>query len=572
MQMPLMDRALEGLSPFELKDKLIAYAKDFTQGKAATSKFLNAGRGNPNWVATTPRDAFFLLGQFALSESKRVWNEPGLGGMPHAAGIARRLQDYLARVPKSSGQQLLTKSIAYGVKHLGFEPDAFVHELVDSVIGDNYPEPDRMLRHAERIVSEFLIKEMCDGRAPPGTFDLFAVEGGTAAMCYVFDSLLKNRVLRKGDTIALGTPIFTPYLEMPHLRDFSFRTVDVRQSAVTEDGRHLWQYTDEELAKLEDPKVKAFFLVNPSNPASFAMTAAAHDRLVQLVHTKRPDLIILTDDVYGTFVPHFRSMAAVLPRNTILVYSFSKHFGATGWRLGVVGIHDDNVVDDAIRSLPPEETSLLDERYRPLTPDASTMKFIDRMVADSRDVALNHTAGLSLPQQAQMTLFALFDLLDQGDSYKERCRTIVHERWQRLIDGLGVNIPDDPLRVAYYAELDLAVWGKNAIGEEFDAYVREHHDPLELVIGLARRFGTVLLNGSGFDGPPWSARVSLANLDVEDYEIIGRNLREIALSAVAEWRASRSPVPDEETAPSPVPDEGAAPAPASTPEDGEVTS
>ena len=28
---------------------------------------------------------------------------------------------------------------------------------------------------------------------------------------------------------------------------------------------------------------------------------------------------------------------------------------------------------------------------------------IDRIVADSRDVALNHTAGLSLPQQVMMT-------------------------------------------------------------------------------------------------------------------------------------------------------------------------
>src|SRR6476620_11609975 len=86
---------LEQLSPFQLKDELIRYAKDFTQQKAATHKFLNAGRGNPNWVATTPRAAFFTLGQFALQESKRVWDLPHLGGMPHAAGMADRLLAYL---------------------------------------------------------------------------------------------------------------------------------------------------------------------------------------------------------------------------------------------------------------------------------------------------------------------------------------------------------------------------------------------------------------------------------------------------------------------------------------------
>ena len=82
---------LEQLSPFQLKDELIQYAKATTQGHASSHKFLNAGRGNPNWLATTPREAFFLLGQFALTESKRVMNEPGFGGMPHARDIAARL-------------------------------------------------------------------------------------------------------------------------------------------------------------------------------------------------------------------------------------------------------------------------------------------------------------------------------------------------------------------------------------------------------------------------------------------------------------------------------------------------
>jgi aspartate 4-decarboxylase len=97
-----------------------------------------------------------------------------------------------------------------------------------------------MLVHAEKIVARYLMKEMCDDRPPPGRFDLFAVEGGTAGMCYTFRSLVANRFLRKGDTIALGTPIFTPYLEIPELEDFSFHTVEARQTEMVE-GRHSWQ-------------------------------------------------------------------------------------------------------------------------------------------------------------------------------------------------------------------------------------------------------------------------------------------------------------------------------------------
>jgi aspartate 4-decarboxylase len=309
---------MEQLSPFELKDELIRYARDFTQHKATTRKFLNAGRGNPNWIATTPREALLLLGRFGLEESRRVWNEPDLGGMPHADGIARRLEEFLARTSRDPGSELLRRSVEYVVDQLGFNADAFVHELVDATIGDNYPEPDRMLVHTEHVVRQYLIRELFDGRPPEGTLDLFAVEGGTAAMCYVFDSLGRNFLLRPGDTIAIGTPIFTPYLELPHL--YGLETVELRQSTMTADGYHSWQYPDSELEKLLDPKIKALFLVNPSNPASFTMHPETQRKLARLVRTQRPDLMILTDDVYGTFVDHFRSLAADLPYNTILVY------------------------------------------------------------------------------------------------------------------------------------------------------------------------------------------------------------------------------------------------------------
>ena len=110
--------------------------------------------------------------------------------------------------------------VAFAVKTFGFEPDAFVHELVDSIIGDNYPVPDRMLVHNERITHEYLMWAMCGDPQPAGKFDLYAVEGGTAAMCYIFKTLKANRLLNPGDTIALATPIFTPYIEMTHLEDY----------------------------------------------------------------------------------------------------------------------------------------------------------------------------------------------------------------------------------------------------------------------------------------------------------------------------------------------------------------
>src|SRR5215469_540586 len=96
MNMDVLElRNFETLSPFEIKDELIKLAKKTS--RTTQSAFLNAGRGNPNWIATTPREGYFLLGQFAIAESKRVMEHAaGIGGMPQLQGIAGRLEVWLA--------------------------------------------------------------------------------------------------------------------------------------------------------------------------------------------------------------------------------------------------------------------------------------------------------------------------------------------------------------------------------------------------------------------------------------------------------------------------------------------
>jgi aspartate 4-decarboxylase len=517
-------KKFEALSPFEIKDELINLAK--ATSRKTQSAFLNAGRGNPNWVATTPREGFFLLGQFAITESKRVMEHPaGIGGMPQAKGIAARMAAWLAAHSDMPGAGFLKEMVPFAVKKFGFEPDAFVHELVDSIIGDNYPVPDRMLVHNEKIVHEYLMWAVCGEPRPAGKFDIYAVEGGTAAMCYLFKSLKANRLLLPGDTIALGTPIFTPYIEMTHLEDYDLKVVQIRAPQ-----ENKFQFTDEEIKKLEDPKVKAFFVVNPSNPPGMGLSKETVGKLANLVKTKRPDLMLLTDDVYGTFVHGFRSLLGELPHNTIGVYSYSKYFGCTGWRLGAIAIHEDNIFDKMIAKLPDAAVKALDKRYGPLTLEPRKLKLIDRIVADSRDVALNHTAGLSLPQQVMMSLFSLAEMLDTKKAYQAACMEIVNKRLWALLDGLGLadKLAPNPNYDAYYGLIDFEFWARKNIGNEAVDYLKKHVHPLDLAFRLAEAHGIVLLNGGGFDAPEWSLRVSLANLPDDVYDDIGRGVRTIA--------------------------------------------
>src|SRR5436190_15960109 len=125
-------RQYETLSPFEIKNDLAKVATKTAM--ASQIAYLNAGRGNPNWIATEPRSAFFLLGEFAITESRRTMDLPaGVGGMPKAAGMASRLDAWLAAHTDRAGAAFLQNVIPWAVKTFGFNPDAFVHELADAI-------------------------------------------------------------------------------------------------------------------------------------------------------------------------------------------------------------------------------------------------------------------------------------------------------------------------------------------------------------------------------------------------------------------------------------------------------
>ena len=144
-----------------------------------------------------------------------------------------------------------------------------------------------------------------------------------------------------------ATPIFTPYLEMPHLEDYDLKIVTVRRPA----GEPL-PVRRRELKKLLDPDGQGVLRRQPGQPERGRADAPRRSRRSARSCKKRPDLMLLTDDVYGTFVPGFRSLLGAYPHNTIGVYSYSKYFGCTGWRLGVIALHEDNLFDELIAKHP----------------------------------------------------------------------------------------------------------------------------------------------------------------------------------------------------------------------------
>ena len=443
-----------------------------------------------------------------------------------------RFVQFAARQAGAPGIEFLQRCLDHATRSLDIAREALLQEFAGAVLGDHYPTPPRMLPLAERIVRAFLMQELL---APCGDdrFDLFAVEGATAGVAYLVDSLFESRLLAKGDAIALGTPIFTPYLELPLLNDYELVEIRIKQ-----DEERGWHYPEAELAKLRDPRIKALLLVNPSNPTGRSLDQRTLDALAHIVDAGRPDLVVITDDVYATFVPHFVSLAALIPHNTVLLYSCSKFWGTTGWRLGVIALHQDNVLDRRICAMPATSQALFRKRYQSIAVDPCRLKFIDRLVADSRRVGFNHTAGLSTPQQAQMALCALHVLADEARRYTLCARAIVRRRFEALHASAGIPLPSDAHCTSYYATIDIPALAASRHGEAFVAWLKASFPPIDFVVRLAQRKGIVLLDGGGFDAPQMSVRVSLANLPDEAYSRIGQGISELLDEYHALWQRS----------------------------------
>jgi aspartate 4-decarboxylase len=465
---------------------------------------LDAGRGQPNWIATDPRAAFFRLGAFAVAEAERVGSpvagDPYWGGTPVAAGIADRL----------APDGFLGEAVDWVVAELGADPDELVSEWVRAILGDGYPSPTRMLPHCESVLERYV--QQVTGATVP--LRVFGTEGGAAAMAYTFRSLKENGILGPGDKVAIAAPVFTPYLQIPALADFGLEVVEVQAAPNAAYRFEPGQLT----AALRDPAVKAFMVINPGNPDTRAMRPERLAEIAALVAAERPDLVIVADTVYATFVEGFRGLLAEVPRNVVCLHSFSKNMGATGNRLGFVALAADSVLDEL---LGPDTA----ERYSSVAPDPSALPFVSRMVADSREVALHNIAGLATPDQVQMALFALAHLLPSGAAHTASLRAELAARAAALLGPLGVEAPggQDTL---YYALIDLEAVARVRHGEAGVARLRTA-DPATVPARLAHDHGVVVLPGAGFGAPTWDVRVCVAALPADALRTVAESITQV---------------------------------------------
>lgn len=517
------------LSPFELKNILIKGAKG-----AHPTKMLNAGRGNPNFFNIFVRKIFSHLQYVCAHISHPLEKIPG-------RQIFKDLHDYPPMNATNYKQLMLKKISAAGIppreksfirdylnylekeaKKSNIPPNKIFHDVVMSHLGCFYPSPPRIQPHVSLVCKNFMFNLIFGGRPTrekPSNYEFFATEGAAAGILYIFNTLHINGLLNPGDKIALITPIFSPYLEMPVLQRYRLKMIFLKGNPNKE-----FSLDDEEIDRLKDKSIKALFMVNPANPSAFSLPLRNIKRIGNIVNTSRKDLIILSDNVYAPFVDEYNSLAYSCPKNTIEVFSLSKYFGVTGWRLGITSIRKENNLNKLLRNLSLAKKKELRERYSIASTNPDHLTFMERLVMDSRQVAEAHVGGLSTPQQAILAMFLYYQMHDLGGHYKKEIQAVLLHRMQLLYSELNTRPEESARATNYYTLLFIPQITENLFGKAARRKM-EMSNYLKFLFHLANKYHTVLLPGKGFEADPWRIRVSLANLATSDYKKISINLR-----------------------------------------------
>lgn len=261
---------------------------------------------------------------------------------------------------------------------------------------------------------------------------IIPTEGIASGMVYLFNSLKYNGLIIPGDIIALVTPIYSPCLEIPKLKNYR-----LAQLCVNADEDNNWEIPMKEIEKLADKNIKGLMLVNPTNPTGLSLSTESISKMTIFIKTNNPDLIIIEDSTYAPFVNKFNSFFNTMPSNTISMFSYSKYFGTTGQRLGLIALHNRNIIDSKLlKNRTPEVINSINQRYRTVSLNLISIKFIDRILLDSRQMTEQNRPGLSTPRQTIMGIIGAHELIVTNSSYKYEIQNLLKNRVDNLLEPL----------------------------------------------------------------------------------------------------------------------------------------
>ncbi|MCF7845241.1 MAG: pyridoxal phosphate-dependent aminotransferase [Candidatus Pacebacteria bacterium] len=146
-------------------------------------------------------------------------------------------------------------------------------------------------------------------------------------------------ITNPGDEVIIPEPTYTSYQEVIKLAGCKPVFVPLNE----EEG---WSFDIEKYKKVITKKTKAIFYCNPNNPTG---TIYSKKQLLELAElAEKHNLFLISDEVYKDFIydeKEFFSLAELpeLRKRVIRIFSFSKAFAMTGWRVAYLHSDEENI-------------------------------------------------------------------------------------------------------------------------------------------------------------------------------------------------------------------------------------
>lgn len=210
-----------------------------------------------------------------------------------------------------------------------FDTPMHIKQAAQQAIADNYSHygpVNGVLSLREAISKKTL------GYTPN---EIIVSVGAKQAICNAVLSLVDE-----GDEVIIPTPCWVSYSEMVKIA--GGKNVFVKTTADTD-----FKLTAEQLQKAITERTKLLILCSPNNPTGSVYT---QDELAALVEVLKnhPNIFVIADEVYSALVYGIRHVSLAsfveLADRLILVNGVSKTYAMTGYRIGWMACHNDEIV------------------------------------------------------------------------------------------------------------------------------------------------------------------------------------------------------------------------------------
>ncbi len=254
------------------------------------------------------------------------------------------------------------------------------------------------------------------------------------------------------------------------VESFGGRVVSVATSATTR-----FQLDARSVEAAWTPRTNVVMMASPSNPTGTSIAASELAHICELAHARRAWRIV--DEIYldladpGPDGSPPRSVLSFDP-DAIVINSFSKYFGMTGWRLGWAILPEqltESVERLAMNYFLCASTPAQYAALACFTPESLTISEERRSdLTERRALVIDGLSriGLSVPAAPDGAFYIYFDVAPTGLNSWDFCRRALDEAHVALTPGrdFGTASADTHVRLSYATSREELIEGLGRLG------------------------------------------------------------------------------------------------------------